>query len=260
MSNKMNRWCLRHSFWLLAWACCFQDCCPVPKKGASKDECRVQSLDFEYLKMSTTVGYQDPTHHYGSGYVKFRIKKDHLIWFSVLGPWGIEVLRGIMTPTSITLLNHMQKAYYVYDYATLRSLFPGPWDYALLQAVLLGELAYAYGPHEVIQQNSQQAVIQQQKKTWTLTHIIHPTLKKVEKLVAVTGQGSCVAAYDQFKPCQGGLLFRRATLTWYYRTAPTQPAMTLVLKGMQAQWPKKSLCFPFSIPAHYEKKQAILDW
>ena len=256
----MNRWCLRHSFWLLVWACCFQDCRPVPQKGPSKDECRVQSLAFEYLKMSTTISYQDHAHHYSSAYVKFRIKKDHLIWFSILAPGGIEVLRGLITPAGITLLNHMQKAYCVYDYATLRALWPGPWDYALLQALLLGELANASTPHKVVQKNAQQVVMQQQKAAWTLTHFIHPTLKKAEKLVAATGQGTCVAAYSQFKPYQGGLLSRCAILTWYCCTAPTQPAMTLILKGMKPQWPKKVLCFPFSIPASYEKKQVILDW
>jgi Domain of unknown function (DUF4292) len=256
----MNRWRLRRGFWLLAWASCFQACCPVPQKGIRKNGHWVQTLDFEYLKMSTNVGYQDHAHQYSSAHVKFRIKKDHLIWFSVLAPWGIEILRGLITPTSITLLNHMQKSCYVHDYATLRALWPGPWDYALLQSLLLGELAHASTLHKVTQQNTQQAVIQQQKEAWTLTHFIHPIFKKVEKLVAATGQGSCVATYDQFKPCQGGLLFRRATLTWYHRTAPTQPVMTLTLKGMQAQWSKKPLHFPCSIPAHYEKKQVILDW
>ena len=209
--------------------------------------------------MSTTISYQDHARRYSSAYVTFRIKKDHLIWFSILAPWGIEVLRGLITPAGITLLNHIQKAYYVYDYATLRALWPVPWNYALLQALLLGELANASTPQKFMQKNARPVVIQQ-KEAWTLTHFIHPTLKKVEKLVAATGQGTCVATYSQFKPYQGGLLSRRAILTWYCCTAPIQPAMTLILKGIKPQWPKKVLCFPFSIPASYEKKQVILDW
>ena len=220
----------------------------------------MQSLAFEYLKMDATVGYQAQARYYGSAYIKFRIKKDHIIWFSVLVPWGLEIFRGIITPTSITLLNYMHKVYYVYDYATLRALWPGPWDYALLQALLLGELSHASTPYKVIQQNAQQIVIQQKKATWSLTHCIHPTLRRVEKLITAAKRGSLVATYNLFKPCRGGLLFRRATLTWYYRTVPTQPAIILSFKGIQTKWPKNPLLFPFSIPAHYEKKQAILDW
>ena len=245
------------------WAYCFQACLPVPQKGPSPntDECLVQTLDFEYLKIGTTIGYIDHTHRYSSAYVNFRIKKDSLIWFSVLTPWGIEILRGIITSQGITLLNHMQKAYYVYDYATLRVLYPGPWDYALLQALLLGELAHSSSINEVIEQNAQHTVIQQQRKAWTLTHFIDPSLRKVEKLIATAIQGSFVASYEQFRSYQGdSLLFRRATLGWYRCTDPTQPAMTIILKNRKVQWPKKPLHFPFSIPVQYEKKQTILDF
>jgi Domain of unknown function (DUF4292) len=246
---------LQHGLWLLLSICwCFQACCPIPQKGIGHDAHFVQALDFEYLKIDVNIAYQDHTPRRGSAHVKLRIKKDQLIWFSVLGPWGIEILRGIATPTSVTLLNRIQKTCVVYDYATLGALWPGPWDYTFMQAVLLGELAYAYGPHEVIQQNAQQAVIQQQKEVWTLTHFINPTLKKIEKLVATAEQGSFVATYDQFKPCQGSLLFGRATLTWYRHTTSEQPALTLVLKGMQAQRSTKPLRFPFSMPTQYEKK------
>ena len=248
------------SFWILVWACCFQACRPVPQKKLGTDECLVPPLDFEYLKIGTTIGYRDHTHHYSSAHVHFRIKKDSLIWFSVLAPWGIEIMRGIITPTGITLLNRTQKVCYIHDYATLRAFWPGPWDYALLQALLLGELARAATPHEIIAQNAQHTVIQQQKGAWTLTHFINPLLGKVEKIIATAIQGSFLISYNQFKPCQGGLFFRRATLSWYDRTTPVQAALTLTLKGTKVQWPTKPLRFPFSIPAQYEKKQAILDF
>jgi Domain of unknown function (DUF4292) len=262
-ARSMNKWCLRHGLWLLVWACCLQACRPVPQKvpRPGTDECLVQALDFEYLKISASIGYQDYAHRYSSAYVNFRIKKDNLIWFSVLVPWGIEILRGVITPAGITLLNHMQHTYYVHDYATLRALYPGPWDYALIQALLLGELARISPTHEVIKRNYQHIVVQQQRDAWTLTHLIDPSLQKVEKLIATAIQGSLVASYEQFKARQeGGLLFRRATLDWYCHTDPTQPAMTVTLKNMKVQWPKKPLHFPCSIPEKYEKKQTILDF
>jgi Domain of unknown function (DUF4292) len=252
---------LQHGFYLLVYmCCCFQSCCPLPQKGINRDVNFVQSLDFDYLKIDASIAYQDHAYRRGNAHVKLRIKKDHIIWFSVLGPWGIEILRGVATPVGVTLLNRIQKTYAIYDYATLSTLWPGPWDYALLQALLLGELVHTPNPHKVVQQHAQQTVIQQQKEAWTLTHCINPTLKKVAKLVALSSQGSWQVTYDQFKPCQGGLLSRRAILTWYCRTTPTKPAMTLTLKAMKPQWPTKALHFPCSIPVQYEKKQAVLDW
>jgi hypothetical protein len=251
----MNKQHLRHGFGLLVWACCcFQACCPIPQKVLSHDKRLVPPLDFEYLNIGATIDYQDHTHHFGSAYVKFRIQKDHLIWFSVLGLWGIEILRGVVTPTGITLLNHIQKTYMVYDYATPCTFWPDPWDYALLQALLLGELVYPNAPQDLIQDKAQRGVIQQKKAGWTLVYCIHPVLQKVEKLVATAKQSSIMATYQQFTPCAGGLLCKQATMTWHNRTMPTQPALTLTLKKIQAQWSQKPLHFPFSIPARYEKK------
>lgn len=252
----MNKRHFVHGFWLLVWACCLQTCRPVPQKVRTADTHPVQALDFEYLKISTTISYRDQSQHSGTAYVKFRIKKDCLIWFSVLMPWGMEGLRGIITPTGITLLNRRQKVHYTYDYTALRALWPGPWDYALLQSLLLGELAHTThnATHNATRKIAQNGVIQQHKAAWKLTHFIHPTLKKVEKLVATAMQGSFVATYKEFKPCQGGHLFERATIHWYYHTTPTQPAMTVTLRGTQAQGSKKPLHFPFSIPEWYEKQ------
>ncbi|MCU0318229.1 MAG: DUF4292 domain-containing protein [Amoebophilaceae bacterium] len=226
----------------------------MPQKIPIHDECLVQPLDFEYLKIGATIEYQDLTHQHSSAYVKFRIQKDHLIWFSVLGLWGMEILRGVVTPTSITLLNRVQKTYTVYDYATLCILWPGPWDYALLQALLLGELAHPHAPQDLIQRGAQGVVIQQKKAKWLLAYHIHPALQKIDRLVVKAKQGSMMATYQQFKPYIGGLLCMQATMTWYCHAVPAQPAITLALKGIQAQWSQKPLCFPFSIPARYEKK------
>ena len=238
-------------FWLLAGSYCWQACLSLPQRSPSRSNRLVQPLNFAYLALSTTVSYRKVGQPQGRAYVTFRLQKDHCIWFSVLGPLGIEYLRGMVTPRGITLLNHMHKTYHVYDYATLQSLWPGPWDYGLVQAVLLGELAQAYSPQTIGQETSQQIVIQQQTGTWILNHLISPALGKVKKLIAKGPQGSLVATYEQFKSYQAGLLFREATFTWYNGTTP---AMTMELAKLKPQWSETPLSFPFVIPADYEKR------
>lgn len=238
-------------FWLLVGSCCWQACLSLPKKSPSSNERLYQPLAFEYLALNTTISYHQVGQPQRSAYVKLRLQKDQCIWFSVLGPWGIELLRGMITPMGITLLNRMHKTYHVYDYASLQSLWPGPWDYSLVQAVLLGELAHAYTPQEIAQESAQETVIQQQKGAWMLTHLISPALGKVEKLVAKGPQSTLVAAYQQFKSYQEGLLFREATFTWHHGATP---AMTVELAKLTPQWSKNPLRFPFIIPANYEKK------
>ena len=251
----MHRQFWRFYFWLLVGSCCWQACLPVPQKSPRESTQEVQALDFEYLKLTATVHYYNATKRpCRSGYVKLRLQKDRCIWFTLSGPWGIEVMRGMITPAGVVLLYHMQKAYAVYDYTTLRSLWPGPWDYPSIQALLLGELTQAYTAQEVVQKHDQQAVIQQQKGVWRLEHTVNLALGKVEQLVATASQGTIVATYSKFKPRPGGLLFGQAKLSWYDHLAATMPARSVKLTKVKAQWPKKALKFPFAIPAHYEEK------
>ena len=250
----MHRRYWRLCFWLLLGSSCWQGCRPGLQRSPSSSDQLVQPLAFEYLTLSATLRYCNATQHTSTAYVKFRIQKDQCIWFSVAGPWGLEVMRGMLTPQGVTLLDHLQKTYYVYDYATLQALWPGPWDYTVLQALLLGELAQDYTAQEVVQAHAQQAVIHQQKGAWILQYLVNPALSKVEKLVATSGPGRLIAAYHQCRPCQGGLLSKQATFSWYPYTASTSPTMTVKLAKIKVQWPQKPLRFPFVIPAHYEKR------
>ncbi|MEM9416977.1 MAG: DUF4292 domain-containing protein [Bacteroidota bacterium] len=244
----------RLCFWLLVGSSCWQACRPGLQKSPSSSDRLVQPLEFEYLTLSATLRYYNATQHTSTAYVKFRIQKNQCIWFSVVGLWGAEIMRGMLTPQSVTILDHLQKTYRVYDYATLQTLWPGPWDYAVVQALLLGEVVQDYTAQEVLQAHFQQAVIQQQKGAWILQHLVNSTQGKVEKLVATGRPGRLIAVYHQFKPCQGGLLSKQATFSWYPYTGPTTPATTVKLARVKAQWPQKPLKFPFVIPAHYEKK------
>lgn len=257
-NNLCRKQHLQYVFWLLLGGYCCQACYPALQKGTIKDdECPAQFLAFEYLKIGAVVDYQDQKNTPSRVHIRLRIKKDQLIWFSVSAPWGLEVLRGIITPVSITLLNHAQKAYYVYDYVTLRTIRPGPWDYTLLQALLLGELPCTTASYKTIQKNAQTIVMQQKKIGWTLTYFLNPTLKRVEKSIVTANKGSLVTTYNLFKPDQGSLLFKRATLAWYDRATPMRPNITVTLKGLRSKQSQKPLPFPFSIPAHYEKKQTM---
>ena len=249
----MRQQLFRYSVWLLVWGSCLQACRPIPQKSPSRGEGVAQSLDFEQLRLSVAITYQDGEQRYSNIRVRLRIKKDSLIWFAVLTPLGTEALRGIITPTGITLINHTEKAYYVYSYATLRSLWPGPWDYASLQALLLGEVDGGK-QQKIVQLDADQMVMQCKEAGWAMTYFIGARSGKLERLVASTKSGSFSAIYEDFKPYPEGVLLGKATLTWYNSTAPTQPTATVTMKGMRIKRAKGLLKFPFAIPTHYQKR------
>lgn len=253
----MNRKWLQHCAWLLVGTIWLPTCSPVLQKHVRNQAPIVQTLAGNYLKLAATISYQYrdvQQQHSSSASIKFRIKKDACIWFAVSSHWGIEVLRGMITPKGVTLLNHMQHSYCTYDYATLQVLWPGPWDYKLLQCLLLGEPIDTDELHEVLQHDEQQVRIQQQQGVWRLTHFMHPTLKRIDKLVAKTMHRSLIVTYQHMPYHQGGL-FKR--VTWLYHDHDTLMQMRricLQLKNVRVQWSKQALSFPFSIPRSYEEK------
>lgn len=247
----MRRRHWRLYFWLLIGSYCWQACVLLPQRSLGPSHSLIQPLDFKHLALSTNIRYYEAGKLQRRAYIKLRLQKNHGIWFSVLGPWGIEFLRGMITPVGITLLNHVHKTYHYYDYATLQTLWPGPWDYGLVQSVLLGELAQPYKPNELMKKSEEKIVVKQQKGVWILNHLLNKTLGRLEKLSAKGPQGAFTATYQQFKAYQQGMLFREAAFSWHDGINPT---MTLELVKLTPKWSETPLKLPFIIPAAYEKR------
>ncbi|XWN35536.1 MAG: DUF4292 domain-containing protein [Roseivirga sp.] len=225
-------------------------------RGPSREGSLVQPLAFEYLKLSATLSYQEGPHKCQRGSVRFRLKKDVCIWFSVTAPWGLEVIRGMITPEGLTVLNHMQQVYYAYDYAELRTRWPFPWDYALIQALLLGEMVQTHTSQEVLQTSPQQARVRQKPAHGVFTYLVNLATGQIQQVVITdtAQQHRWVGTYQPGKSYAGGVLFEQVQLDGYEDAFSEQPAVTLILEGLKASWPKKPLSFPFSIPQHYEKQ------
>ena len=255
-TNKMNKRRLQRCASLLLGAICLQTCSPVLQKHVRKQAPIVQTLAGNYVKIAANISYQYQDiqqQHSSSASIKFRIKQGDCIWFTVSAHWGLEILRGMVTPKGVTLLNHMEHAYCTYDYATLQVLWPGPWDYKLLQSLLLGESVAIDTLHEVLQ-DDQQVCIQQQQGVWHLTYFMHAILKRVNKLVAKTMHRSLIIIYQHMLDHQISL-FKQ--VTWLCHDHDAFMQVRLQLKNVRVQWPKQALSFPFFIPKSYEEKQAI---
>lgn len=244
----MNQRFLGHCSLLILLVTLLQACrtTTLRKAPSSADKLLIQPLDFKYLAINSCITYQKDQQHYKVR-VKFRIQKDSIIWFSAAAFWGIEVARGVIKPTGITFINRLQRVYQVYDYPTLQAQWRCPCSYALIQAVLLGELPFAYTPQEIMQPRAQRTIIQQQKGRWRLTTTINQAMSKVKKLAIVDmlTQDQYTICYKQFKQHQRGVLFRDAQI---YLGQDT-----VTITHTSVHWPQKTLHFPFTIPPQYDK-------
>ncbi len=254
----MHTHCLRNFCWVPILAYVLHGCQSIlPQKSLQSDTVLAETLNFDQLQLRTIMSYQDSQNNYGIAYVRFRIQKDTIIWFSVTVALGVEVMRGIITPTGITMLNRIQEEYYDYDYACLCTHLNYTCSYDLIQALLLGTLPFTHTPQEIVQKDAGQVIIQQQRPPWVVTQIINCAASKQEKyivLVDTVTQGRCAASYKKLKKLKGGTLPEKLKIYLYPNAYQEQPEVTIAMDKVKASWPKNPLEFPFSIPAHYEKK------
>ncbi len=189
------------------------------------------ALNFEYLTLSAAVCYACGNQSQGAARIHFRIHHNHYIGFTVVGPMGMQLLRGKATPTHVTLLYPLQQTYAVYTYEQLANQWPGPWSYATLQAWLLGEVL-PEGSH------------------WMQTRSGKVTEQRIR-----TPRGRLVAHYGRFRPLMDSLFWSKATFVVYEGIYMHHPLATLTLTQAKAQIKPQSVSFDLEIPPHYVPQQ-----
>lgn len=247
---------LRHACWLIALSCVLHACRSTLPQRSRSVTLLAQPLAFKYLQLSASLRYQDQEYQCSNAYVRIRMQRDAIIWFSVTTPLGVEIIRGAITPDGVTILNRAQQVCYTYTYATLSTCWGCHVSYAWIQTVLLGEFFLPPASQEIIHQCLDKAVVQQQQYPWILTYIVNGALGKLEKLVAldVLTRCGCVVAYQGLKQRAAVLPFRQAHVQWYRSLCQGLAETTLTLSRIRARCSSKPLKFPFKIPSKYVKK------
>jgi hypothetical protein len=72
-----------------------------------------------------------------------RIVKDSAIWISVSPGFGVELMRLLVTPDSVKMVNRLNSTYFAGDFSYLNKIFKFNLDYFSLQAILTNSF-FAY--------------------------------------------------------------------------------------------------------------------
>jgi hypothetical protein len=67
-----------------------------------------------------------------------RIQKDEAIYVSIAPILGIEVVRALVTPDSVKIVNRLESSYYLGDINLLNRMFNTDIDFYMLQALFMG--------------------------------------------------------------------------------------------------------------------------
>ncbi len=93
---------------------------------------------FSYLSAKLSVLYQKGEQDPVRFRAQIRLKKDSIIWMSIVPAMGIEAARVVLTADSVKLLNRLKKNYVLGAYHLLDSLMHTGINYDMIQSLLLG--------------------------------------------------------------------------------------------------------------------------
>lgn len=222
--------------------------------GIDRNKLNIQELDLEYFSTKSRIKYKDPSQSFAAN-ATIRLKKDSLIWISVSPALGIEAVRCLITNDSITIINKINKEYYVQNFEELSEKFNVEINFELIQAMLLGNLPKNKLPlRKVIKQNDH-FLIKQAGGGLKIDNYISRDNMKVEKVMIEEGSDdySLLLEYGNFQMLDS-LIFPYKNLISISNGKDASASTVIDIEHNKAEVGDKNLSFPFSIPKKYERK------
>lgn len=181
-----------------------------------------------------------------------RIKKDSIMWVSVIAALGIEAFRVLITPDSVMIQDKLNKTIQYQSVSYLQELTQLPFDFSTLQDLIIGNPVYLTGDVKAYKDDGN--LITMSTLGSLFKHLM--TFEKNQfnlmfsKLddVDLARSRSANLAYDKYEP-NGQWQFatvRRITLAEKSR-------LDVDMEFKQVEF-DKAQNYPFSIPRNYKLK------
>ena len=256
--NKRSALFLAFSIAFLGSAC-KKETVPVTATAAPVANVAVNVVNTEFTTFTAKgrMQLEKPDEKVGSA-VTIRIKKDNVIWISVVPALGIEAARVRITPDTIQILNRLQREYYAGNFSMLQKRYNIAASFDMLQAMLLGN--YLPGEPGAIKEikGGEMQQIQQIRNNLVINQFLDVEMRKLKRLQVIddkTGD-AIVATYNEFEP-QGANLFPTAALVLLQRASnpnPESKVASVAIKYNKYSFNEPDLQFPFSVPEDYARK------
>lgn len=229
----------------------------LPRPGIEEARANVAEIDFRYLTAKSKISFKSPEQDIDNANINIRVRKDSVIWLSV-NKLGIEAVRGMITRDSITIIDKIHREYTVYDFPTLSKQFNFEMNFALLQALIVGNLPLPRRPAQKIKNERDYLLLRQSEGKVLVENYIGEEDRKLKKLM-VTEQptkNTLRLDYEDFASLNNFLFPYTSLVTLDYKSKTDgQFYQTLLrIKHSKVELIDKSPGFPFTIPANYQRR------
>ncbi|WP_018479620.1 DUF4292 domain-containing protein [Pontibacter roseus] len=246
----MNKQLLLCLLGMLLFSACKKETIPTAASTVTETvgNVTVQNLDFTYLNARGQLKLEDKGETTSSGYA-LRMKKDSIIWVSVLPGLGIEAARFKMTRDSVYVMNRIHKEYTATSYDFLSKRLNVYMDFNVVQAILLGNYQ-ANGTEKATTEGQLQHVQQLRENLLFDYFISHQNLKLQQLNVKDQATGNTITVtYDSFQPI-GEVPFAHALVAQVLQAGQVSD---FSLTHSKVTVSDEVLEFPFSIPSGYKR-------
>lgn len=209
-------------------------------------------IDFTTFAAKVKVDYRDSKDRKYDFNAFIRIRKDSVMWVSVIAALGIEAFRVMIRPDSVVILDKLEKTVQYQSVEYLQEITQLPFDFSTLQDLIIGNPVYTSGDRKAFQEKGD---------VYTMS-IIGPFFKHFmtidkpsanllfSKLDDIDPARSRTAnlAYDDYQP-NGNWQFanrRRITLA-------EKAKVDVDMEFRQVEFDKPQN-YPFSVPRNYKLK------
>lgn len=256
MNNRLWGWALCLVF---LFSACKKQMVPAsaPADTGPAAALTARNLDFQSFSARGRMQLEENDGDKLSSNLSVRIRKDSLIWVSVVPALGIEVARLLITPDSLLLVNRLNKTYFAGDYSLIRENFKVDVDFAMVQAILLGNYLAGEADQEKVMTEPPLQHIRRQQASLLIDQFLDLTDRKLKKITLKDQQtnNTMQVDYADFADLEGTPFPRSARIAVQQNNGSETKGANAVLEYSRISINAPGLSFPFSIPEGYTRKQ-----
>jgi hypothetical protein len=216
------------------------------------DKMEKNHIDFNTFSAKVKMDYRDSKDRSYDFNAFIRIKKDSIIWVSVIAALGIEAFRVMITPDSVMIQDKLNKTIQYQTVSYLKEITQLPFDFGTLQDLIIGNPVYVTG--EVKTYKDDGSLITMSMLGSLFKHLM--TFEKTQfnlmfsKLddVDLSRSRSANLAYDKYE-ANGKWQF--ATVRRITVAEKTRVDVDMEFKQVEFDKPQN---YPFSVPRNYKLK------
>jgi len=219
------------------------------------DKVNVLNLDFTYFNAKGRMQVEEEGDKISSG-VTVRIRKDSVIWISVVPGLGIEAARIRITQDSVHMLNRLKKEYFAGDYAIIKQKFKVDINFNLLQAILLGNYIPANNSEEKIIMEKPYQHSRQEVANLLIDQFLDPERFKLKKITIKdqSNKNSIAVDYSQFELLGDKPFAKSALIVVQQGEGDKVKGAITSIEYNKISLNESTLTFPFAVPQGYKKQ------